>query len=948
MTNGIRRWLGLAIVPLTLLMLGVASPVLAQNETHKCDGDPNFPTLPEVFDRSETNPENGPIIIRRTDGQDCTISATEIFASQQIDIQVFGGSKLIFPNAQNIRSMTSNVDLQAHGNDVSAPNADIKAGNLVRILAGVPNGSADGSIATKDVISNYNNVTVGDANILIRAQKDVNIGEVRTTGDNFSTSLRSGSVQIDANLGQLISGDITIGSGGNIEKIDIRSINGGTDENGQPNPFKNEIGVRVTNGTFNSTGNITLSDPSALQVRQTQSRSGRIELNANKGDLIIGDGIIDTSSQNNKGGGNVYLLAKKIQFTGEPTIDNSQEDAAPGIARQIILAASTIDYKAGFSLDIQSGGNGISNTQPATVYILPHEGILSTSSNDVVNMTWTVTFNGSFFFYNQPLHFDGGTTANLNVQADGDAVQIAITGNPITFNGKDVLIQTKGDHSVGKHEIVMGYFGPATQDATGIDFSNTGETEFFVRGEGTDGDGGDIQIETPDKVNIASSKFNLKANGPANKSGDGGTITFVTSGITVADTTKVKFLADASNGSTGKAQTNRFSGFARKAVFFNAGESTIPVGDLAKQFSFSARGGMAGGDGGAIEVIATGSGNKGIIRIRPREKVIDVSARGANGSGGNVILNGKVRFVPFATPLDEKVSINAIGGTTGNGGRVELTQASTNTTGVPIFMHARVKVDGGENQPSNSLYGSIKSNGLECQQYKTAFSIWPKTFWDCNDHQNLNTAESNVRDAAGGLESDASTFSTLLSGVKDNSLSVFKNNGDFNTFFGAPADPDNAIVSGLNIDTIGVLAVFAQDASGGDISQSMRGAAMHEIGHFVNVFSSPDPAQNPPFTGIVTSVKTTMENPNTTCLQVFNSSTFCGSNNTWDALILEFIGAGASPAKINEEMFAFGFQQCSGFDTNETELNFATTSSAAFDPVRTYMNGTLWPQGCRP
>lgn len=325
--RGIRRWLGVAVVPLTLLMLGVASPAQADHlpPTHKCDGDPNFPLLNEVFTRDENNPESGRIIVLRNDGQDCVISANDIHAELEIEIRVENGGKLSIPNALNIRSLGGTVTLTATGNDIDAPNADIKSETLIDIQAGVEDGTALGSIDTKDVISNFSNVQVGDANILIRAQADLSIGKVKTNGDLGVNSQRSGNVQIDANLHPANNGDISIGAGGSIEEIDIRSLTGGTDQNGLPSPFKVEIGMRVENGSDNSTGNITVSDLGAIKVTQSQSRSGRLELNANKGELILGSGTLD-ASQTDFGGGNIYLFGEKITFSGSATIDNSQSD----------------------------------------------------------------------------------------------------------------------------------------------------------------------------------------------------------------------------------------------------------------------------------------------------------------------------------------------------------------------------------------------------------------------------------------------------------------------------------------------------------------------------------------------------------------------------------------------------------------------------------------------
>ncbi|MCA9814036.1 MAG: hypothetical protein KC652_02895 [Cyanobacteria bacterium HKST-UBA01] len=654
----IHRWLGLAIVPLTLLMLG-ASPAFAAGETHKCDGDPNFPFLNEVFTHDENSPENGPIIVRRTDGQDCVISAADIHATGQIDIKIEGGGKLIIPNAANIRSLGGNVTLVSTGNDISAPNADIKADNLIDIQAGVADGSVTGSIDTKDIISNYRNVQVGDANILIRAQADLSIGKVKTNGNLGINSQRSGNVQIDANLHPANIGDISIGAGGSIEEIDIRSLTGGTDINGNPSPFKAEIGMRVENGSDNSTGNITVDDLSAIKVTQSQSRSGRLELNTNKGELVLGSGTLD-ASQDNFGGGNIYLFAEKITFTGAATLDNSQLDSAPKTARQIIIAASEIDYGAG-NLSIISDGSGLSDAAPATIYFLPAGGIISQGGINVLNLDFTVQFNGAFFFYPGEVHFNGGTTADLMMQADGEHIQIAITGDNIVFDGKDVTVQARGKNHT-KHEIVMGFFDFGSYDGTkGLQMNNTGVTLFNVRGfGGPNNSGGDIQIQV-DKSDLNLGRWNLRANAGANGT-DGGTILYTTSLMTLSTNTLVDFNADAALNAVGNGQILRPSN-GRKAIFLNAGQSDLILGRNKEKIQFSANGGGQGGNGGAIEVVSTGQ------ILLDRSDAVTAAVKGPNGQGGQIKIDAGT--LAFSNP--NGVEINVDGGmTSGNGGVIEL------------------------------------------------------------------------------------------------------------------------------------------------------------------------------------------------------------------------------------------------------------------------------------
>lgn len=723
----IHRWLGLAIVPLTLIMLG-ASPAIAAGETHKCDGDPNFPFLNEVFTHDENSPINGPIIIRRTDGQDCTISAADIHATGQIDIRVENGGKLIFTDAVNIRSLGSDVKLVSTGNNVEAALANITADNLLLLEAGIEGGqqepSTPGSITAKDVTSNTQDITIGDANILIRAQGGINIGKVKSNGTLGLNSQRSGNVQIDAYQSTELNGNVTIGTGGNIEEIDIRSLLGGTDQIGNPSPIFSEIGVRVTNGKTDSIGSITISDASAIKVQQGQSRAGRIELNANKGVLNFSTGgILDASGAGNYGGGNIYLIADSIVFNGSTTLNNGQSDSAPPTGRQIIIAASNIDYKNGAKLSILSNGDGYSNSVPATVYILPEGGLVSNSNNQLVSMIWTLQFNGSFFSYPGAVHFNGGTVADLEIIADGNKVQIAITGSDIDFDGRNVQIQTKGDHYQGKHEIVIGYFGTPTNN-DGLTFNNSGTTELFVRGQGNSAAAGDIQIQTADKIVVNSAKFNLKANGPETFPGDGGTILVLTPDISLGSNTRAQFIADASKFGIGSAQILRND---RQAIHFDAGSGVIPVGKLDGQYSFSAKGGGAAGNGGAIEIFTTD-----VVRMRNQEKTVQLQAAGAAGDGGELYIEAKK--VVFSQDDDNnnpvRRPIDASGGAvSGNGGIVIIPKTESKSTTEGINVPAVINVQGPISVGYDS--GVVELNGVQCDQINTFFIQYPQRVWQC-------------------------------------------------------------------------------------------------------------------------------------------------------------------------------------------------------------------------
>lgn len=227
MTNGIRRWLGVAIIPLTLLMFGIAAP--AHATVYKCDNDTTQPTVPDLpTTLSETNVLQDSIIIPQTPPGGCVINV-DLFARDQIEINVSSGNL----DAKEIVSTDSRVFIDvANGNLKTTAGesgkGDIEAGNVIQLFSGVSGTGSTGDIEIAgDIISNLKDIQTGNANILIKAKGSIIVEEVKTNGTVGAESVRSGAIQIDVNLGGS-NGDIAIGgSAANIGSIDTRSKQGG-------------------------------------------------------------------------------------------------------------------------------------------------------------------------------------------------------------------------------------------------------------------------------------------------------------------------------------------------------------------------------------------------------------------------------------------------------------------------------------------------------------------------------------------------------------------------------------------------------------------------------------------------------------------------------------------------------------------------------------------------
>lgn len=152
MKISIRRWLGFAALPITILLFGLSGQAHAQTITTCDDIDTVQPT--------------DALTVVQTSG-DCIIDNPIAFDGN-ISITVLGGGSI---SSKAITSNNGAVFLTATDNDVST--RKIEAGTSIRVLAGVNLDSTLGTAGTitidGDVIANSTNRTSGNANIMLRA-----------------------------------------------------------------------------------------------------------------------------------------------------------------------------------------------------------------------------------------------------------------------------------------------------------------------------------------------------------------------------------------------------------------------------------------------------------------------------------------------------------------------------------------------------------------------------------------------------------------------------------------------------------------------------------------------------------------------------------------------------------------------------------------------------------
>ncbi|MCA9805156.1 MAG: hypothetical protein KC777_24470 [Cyanobacteria bacterium HKST-UBA02] len=775
MKRSIRRWLALGIVPAALAFFGAVAPAHAVI-VNDCSNIPN------------PVPANEFLTVTQASG-DCVIDQA-IKIDGNIIITVQNGSLTI---NQDLESSKGAVDLFS-GADKDITTRKLTAGNTMKIISG-------GAISVQgDVVSSFDLMgSGGDGNILIKGQKDVKItGFVVNNGEDPNGS-RSGSIQIDANLGDTPDAQnptpltpFTIGASSNNGVggyLDTRSTTAGGNSSSQVS-----TGIRIQNGVEGSVGDIVVtslensdgSDLGNIRVRNSDSRSGWIELIAHKGKITLPSGKLTTRGMNNKGAGNIYLLADTIDVQDGTIINASQNDNAQTTkaSQEVILAARRIAIPNGSKgLTINVNGGSPSASLTSNLAITPQGAFTPKSNDQILNLIWQHTINDGFFLYKGEVHIDGAGSAPLSVHVDGSNSRLFITGYPIKFNGGKVTLTSKGDTN---HGITIGFFKTDDYDGTqGLSFDNTGKVKISANGE--NGAGGNVQIQT-DKIAFKANATGadpddpnddpafdvvLKANGDTK---DGGTVTVFGDSVEIDQLTNAKLAADAAFNGTGNGKTGTTCGTAAVCFVNGAQLQTIDLGTDPGQFKLTARGGNDSGNGGRILVAG---GPNTTIKLHT-EGAINASATAGDSNGGFVdLLSTMVVDKPLEneTVFSEKNLVKAKGTGDGNGGM------ATAFTAIETDVLRVFDVD--TDSLTASIQGVITLNNVTCQQHKSNATGWSRAYWNCS----TPSTPSEFDDAVIGVARDDTVLTANLkkngtrTGAGKVNLFTFNSQTDWQNFF---------------------------------------------------------------------------------------------------------------------------------------------------------------------
>lgn len=503
------------------------------------------------------------------------------------------------------------------------------------------------------------NIGANGGNVLLQANGNISSGVISTSG-----GAKTGGVEIDANKGGA-SSLFTIGSAtaNGVAGINTSNTTGGGTAN-------NSVvgGLFITNGTASSTGGITVTAMSAINVAASASRSGLIFLNAQNGTLTLPTGTLNANGPSGQGAGQILLLANTVNTASGTILSATQAAGVAGTTHGVLIAATTVNV-TGTGLQVLANGDGIAGqSNSAFAEIVPQGTATISSTLSLDDLRWTATANGPF---TAPVTIAGAGAA-FTLSANGSNATASVQAFPITLTNGATTITSKGSTN---HQVVIQ--NNTSTGGSGLAMTGNGAVLIDASGLATGDLAGAVNLVVQN-ANITVPSFTIQANA-AGSSGFGGNIFFETAALTLGTSTTSKFTANGPSAGTGNG--------GNITVFPNA-ISNLKLGTNPGELQVLANGGSTGGDGGTIDV----NPFPGSITI-DTVNAVSAAALGTNGKGGSVTLIGNPSV--FVTSTLNGAAINVDGKGTGDGGLVKIwSQATLNIGTTPGALAVSAKSTG--------------------------------------------------------------------------------------------------------------------------------------------------------------------------------------------------------------------------------------------------------------
>ena len=573
---------------------------------------------------------------------DLTLSTTNVITGlvNANTINVTGDVTFNTPRLQNTGTINA-ASVTIH----STGNLDLVGGAGSSITGTVPPPGPPGVPSTPAAIQ----ISTGSgSNLNLNGTMTFN-GDVFINNANGTTTSKLNSAYVGTNNIQLITNTYTQETNGQLTANKLIFL-----------------GVSI----INSDGAVTLTSDAIF--------SGKELIIAAKGNVNLGNFIIDTSSSTGNGG-NVTIIAGfnmtpssggqqvtqnpfvltgpsagggSITITGAGSV-NTSSTAANGDAGKIIAVSQggsitlgnlTTTSLNGTGGDIQVIGAGITvgniDTTGAT-----KDGSVSLISSNATNLG--------------PITLQAGLVSGSVFTGTG-ANPGNITTGVIKASDSSILLDANSSKSV-----TVG--GALTANAISIfaDTLNLTTTDTISVLPSTSGDGGSINIDTNNPVIISGTTLKLKAIGTG--AGDGGSISFSTkSAIVIDDAGDVSFDASGPGGG-GEVEVK------------SEGNITVDTNGIIAAGTT--------GDGAQIRVQAGINTGLGTLTLLDTSFLNAANATGS-GNGGRITLSGQFVSIPGNTSSNP-LALSANGADTGDGGSIEFSAFGTDAA---VFIGSPTKV----------------------------------------------------------------------------------------------------------------------------------------------------------------------------------------------------------------------------------------------------------------
>ncbi|MBP9092937.1 hypothetical protein KBI23_18075 [bacterium] len=472
------------------------------------------------------------------------------------------------------------------------------------------------------------------------------------------------------------------------------------------------------------------------------------------------------------------------------------------------------------------------------------------------------------------LTFDASNPSYLkanggSASGDGGKIVIVTSNVPMTIgagNGDVSLsaVAQDGDSAGGTIDL-MSWYG-ITAESINIDVSahgtgdggtiklNAGYSTLTLNGGELNADGGDdggnggtLHVEGGQITLPAEENTLLSADGKSG--GDGGTVEVVTQWASVdigSDDNQILVSAKGAESAALRHRTTLVNGSGNGGHVYTwqSKSYTVAAGATLAVTAYD------NGKGGKIEINCTesvtvngemkadglGDGDGGLISIEAPELILGTGAKfsaeggvSIGGKGGKIEIKNSAATAPLDIHLWLTELFLAKGYGSAEGGQVIIDKIAG------FDVHSVIKVNGGDDVTVGSKFGSIKLNGVLCQQYKAHAENWPLTYWK---NFTPGTPDSTIADFARLIDEGVrARFQAAGS-----NLYYMDTYSQFDTFF-ASTSPSN--VTGITIRERFVTAVLTTEGSAPITADLQQATTAHELAHqldYILAASSSPPA----------------------------------------------------------------------------------------------------------